>query len=516
MKINYKKYEIMLITILATTYIINYFLDYWRYSSQYIEDTFAYAFRAKHLHFNYTTNVLIPQILCVLAIYTSYLWPIPLIKSIAIRISKKEKINWLFLVSQLALVIVLLVSLIDVANHYAHTNLGTTINGFFGILGNYETNQAVLAKAFRATEILLVYSSFRLIVDLLIRTIEIRLSKQKFIVNRINESIVILFIFILIPSIAWSLGLINTSQSYLYTLYYIFFTPCIMVYMLENYWLLSIFRTAKLNFKFLGIIVLVPLVCTFLICKFLTNFEISYYWWMMSLAAQLAITTPISVYLFDIRKDRLSQLRDVERALHKSKTDLQFLRSQINPHFLFNTLNTIYGLAILERSVKTAEAVQKLGDMMRFMLEDNLLDFIPLKKEISYLKLYISLQKLRIEKTENIVIDEEIDISENDSQIIPMLLIPLVENAFKYGISLKEVSWIKIKLSVNKNNIEFELSNSLHLHKIKGIENQGFNIGLKNISERLELFYQDKFIFNQEATQNTFLIYLSIPSKPYY
>ncbi len=104
-----------------------------------------------------------------------------------------------------------------------------------------------------------------------------------------------------------------------------------------------------------------------------------------------------------------------------------------------------------------------LGDMMRFMLDDNHLDFIPLSNEISYLKNYIALQKLRIQDSDQINISEHITVDDCGYQISPMLLIPLVENAFKHGIDLNERSWISIELTCDKTGIYLKrVRNSLH------------------------------------------------------
>ena len=116
---------------------------------------------------------------------------------------------------------------------------------------------------------------------------------------------------------------------------------------------------------------------------------------LLSWGCKLLGVPPLSWVLFQQGKGRILQLRGLEKALSRSKADLQFLRSQINPHFLFNTLNTLYGTALLERAADTAGGIQKLGDMMRFMLHENNMDRIPMEREIEYLKNYIWLQKLR-------------------------------------------------------------------------------------------------------------------------
>src|SRR6202012_3792651 len=107
--------------------------------------------------------------------------------------------------------------------------------------------------------------------------------------------------------------------------------------------------------------------------------------------------TPFTWMVYWLRKDKILAMRGLETNLARSRADLEGLRSQINPHFLFNTLNTLYGMALSERAERTAEGIQTLGDMMRFMLRENTQDFIPLDRETHYLRSYISLQRLRIQ-----------------------------------------------------------------------------------------------------------------------
>jgi LytS/YehU family sensor histidine kinase len=194
----------------------------------------------------------------------------------------------------------------------------------------------------------------------------------------------------------------------------------------------------------------------------------------------------------------------------KSKTDLQFLRSQINPHFLFNVLNTLYGTALQENAMITAEGIQKLGDMMRFMLHENNLDFIEMHKEIEYLKNYIALQKLRTQSSPDIIIEDNISDQNCNRKIAPMLLIPLVENAFKHGISLKERSWIKINLECSQDQIVFEVHNSMHAKIDNDPEKERSGIGFKNVLERLKLIYGNRFQISVNGDGKEFFVKLAI------
>ena len=233
----------------------------------------------------------------------------------------------------------------------------------------------------------------------------------------------------------------------------------------------------------------------------------------MNWVIQLVVLTPITWMLYQQRKDKIRELRGAEIALSKSTADLKFLRSQINPHFLFNALNTLYGTALIDGSKRTANGIQMLGDMMRFMLDDNHLDFIPLSSEISYLQNYIALQKLRIQDSDEIDMNEEFIVDNCTHQIIPMLLIPFVENAFKHGIDINKKSWIKIALSCVDNRIHLNVRNSLHTADANDPERKHSGIGLKNVKERLKIFYEGRHELTYKSTEKEFIVELIIEPK---
>lgn len=229
---------------------------------------------------------------------------------------------------------------------------------------------------------------------------------------------------------------------------------------------------------------------------------------------QLFAITPISWFIYRWRKDSILRFRGLEIALDQSEADLHFLRSQINPHFLFNSLNTLYGTALQENAFRAAEGIQKLGDMMRFMLHENHQEKIPMYKEIEYLKNYIDLQKLRTQSSPDITIIADIDSTACDHMIAPMLLIPFVENAFKHGISLKDKSWVDIRLSCDPKGILFEVRNSVHIRKDSYPEKERSGVGMKNVVNRLRLIYPGKHEFFVNGNDREFFIQLLIePGK---
>lgn len=225
---------------------------------------------------------------------------------------------------------------------------------------------------------------------------------------------------------------------------------------------------------------------------------------------QLIITLPLAWYIYKSRLANSNQIFNLKRDLGKSDASLSFLQSQINPHFLFNALNTLYGTALQEKAERTGEGIQKLGDMMRFMLHENVQDKISLTRDVDYLENYIALQKLRTSRSADIVIDTQIDEQLNNLQITPMLLIPFVENAFKHGISLQQPSHIKITLQTKENTLYFDVHNSIYIKPDNDPEKLKSGIGLQNVKQRLALLYPNKHELIIRESAKEFFIHLTI------
>lgn len=228
---------------------------------------------------------------------------------------------------------------------------------------------------------------------------------------------------------------------------------------------------------------------------------------------QTACIVPLGIYLHKVRTKREVDLTNLQTELGTSNAGLQFLRSQINPHFLFNALNTLYGTALVENAERTGEGIQKLGDMMRFMLHENHQDKIALSREIDYLHNYIDLQNLRIALSPNIKIEIEIEDINDYYDIAPMLLIPFVENAYKHGISLKNNSWINVNLSKTGNTLNLDVRNSIHPEQENDPERYHSGTGLDNVKQRLELLYPQNHELVIRRNTQEFFIHLSIKLK---
>jgi LytS/YehU family sensor histidine kinase len=186
--------------------------------------------------------------------------------------------------------------------------------------------------------------------------------------------------------------------------------------------------------------------------------------------------------------------------------ELKFLKSQINPHFLFNCLNTIYSLAH-KHSVQTEHAIVKLSTIMRYMIYDSNEDKVQLHQELQYLEDYIDIQRLRM--PDDIVVDYAVQGNPAGLKIAPMLLVPFVENAFKHGISYAEPSFIAIALAIEKNEIRLVVENSRFRQRVA--EKGG--IGLQNVRKRLELLYADHHELEITESENQFIVDLKIVLK---
>ncbi|MUH35687.1 histidine kinase [Zobellia amurskyensis] len=193
-------------------------------------------------------------------------------------------------------------------------------------------------------------------------------------------------------------------------------------------------------------------------------------------------------YIFAIMLRVYTELQkneNLRKTVEKEKvqSELQFLKTQLNPHFLFNSLNTIYSLSV-KKSPDTSEAIINLSELMRYMIYEADKDTVPLNKEIEYIKSYVALQRLRLANSENVFLK----ISGDDTgKIIPSLLfISFIENAFKYGTDYDGKTSVKISLMIRENFIQLYVVNKIGKHKPKS-ESSG--VGLQNVKNRLNFLY---------------------------
>lgn len=197
-----------------------------------------------------------------------------------------------------------------------------------------------------------------------------------------------------------------------------------------------------------------------------------------------------------------------ESRLGKQQAELNYLKSQTNPHFLFNTLNNIYSLSRFKPDM-APDSIMRLSKILRFMLYETNVKFIPLEKEVKIISDYIDLEKLRYD--ESLSINFSYDIDDMKQALPPLLLIPLVENAFKHGASeTREHPYVDIQLTSRQQQLHFLVKNSTGPNLSEDIIKE--NIGLSNLRRQLELLYKD-YNLSVKREQSAFTVNLKINLK---
>ncbi len=213
----------------------------------------------------------------------------------------------------------------------------------------------------------------------------------------------------------------------------------------------------------------------------------------------------LSTALCIIGRWRTTEQRVVQAEADKAQAELSFLKAQINPHFLFNTLNNIYSLAI-SRSDLTALSILKLSNIMRHVTDEVTADKVRLDAELSFIRDYIDLQKLRLGQhtTVYFIIEGEA----GDKMIAPLILVPFIENVFKYGVSNHEPAPISIRISMANDRIDFFASNKVVATGVRSERAGG--IGISNTKQRLKHLYPEKHTLHISREEGFFTVQLSL------
>jgi len=190
------------------------------------------------------------------------------------------------------------------------------------------------------------------------------------------------------------------------------------------------------------------------------------------------------------------------------ETELKFLKSQINPHFLFNSLNNLYALT-LKKSDDAPEVVLRLSNILRYVLYETGEGEVPLQKEIQYIKDYIDLEKIRLGNRVDIRFESEGDTS--NKVIEPMLFLTFVENSFKHGAAAAiEKGWVDIRLNATVDKIQFKISNSVNATSPAELASNPGGIGLENLQKRLNLLYPGKYTLDLIESDSSFTVDLTL------
>jgi hypothetical protein len=188
------------------------------------------------------------------------------------------------------------------------------------------------------------------------------------------------------------------------------------------------------------------------------------------------------------------KLKETEGA--RAKAELYNLRSQINPHFLLNTLNNIYALTAIDTQ-RAQDAIQQLSKMMRHMLYDNLDNEVKLTDEIQFIENYINLMKIRLPEDTDVTFHRQVILP--GIKIAPLIFISLIENAFKHGISTTEPSFVHISITATEHDVTFQIENSNHPKTTE--DRSGHGIGLNQVQRRLELAYPDRYTWEKKVNE---------------
>lgn len=516
MHIRWRTHEKILITLLAIYILLIYIFRLYNIPVDVKSDLYAIPFTEQGKPFNYYKNILLPQIIILLLQYACYWW----LTFTVIRFFRPvEKPLAKIVMPVIQLVMIILI-------------LGPASNFLYYLLSPHSSHPGILispirltpyplpgpfASWVRASLLVAFFTLYLLARERIIRRLEHPGPGSNYRITMINRfTTLLVFYLCLFPFVHYLAGPAAPGESInaLISLYAII-VPCLVLFgAMAIYWLYPTkFPTASFNAKGLISLLVLSSLCSLPATLLEEGWEFSAF--VIIWIIQLLLIAPLAWMIYLQRRDRLLELMGIknelvrsETELTKSKTDLVMLRAQINPHFLFNALNTLYGTALTEKATGTSRGIQMLGDMMRFMLHDNQSESIPLKKEIEYLKNFIALQRLRIPVNAGIEIhDALIEEDAEGIQIEPMILIPFVENAFKHGISFESPSWIAIRLTLQSRDLYFEVRNSFHERK-QNSEQTG--TGLANVRERLAWKYPVNHELTIHQTGKEFQIILKI------
>lgn len=224
----------------------------------------------------------------------------------------------------------------------------------------------------------------------------------------------------------------------------------------------------------------------------------------------VAVTLFIVIFIAMLRfaKDWFEfEAKKKEIENEKLTAELTFLKEQINPHFLFNTLNNLYYLAFTQ-SPNTTEVIAKLSQMMRYMIYDSNYPLVPLTKEIEYMENYISLERLRLNNT--IPIELNVTGDTVPARIAPLIFITFLENAFKHGVGTNQPdAWVKVSVAVSNGECMYVVENSKHPGVRKTVEEKK-GIGLQNVQRRLELSYPGNYELNVKDLPDRYRVELKL------
>ena len=329
--------------------------------------------------------------------------------------------------------------------------------------------------------------------------------------NRISLYIDLLFCLVIIPLVIMLLpvdrwittntAFLFTLVAYVYILYFVYRKVCLpKLFMRKKYFSIAFILTI--------LIAVTELLTYFPIPAERITDDVRQMAARMSLRTQtiwffFLVVTGFSLAIeltFELFRQILSR-QEIEA--EKNKAELALYKAQINPHFLFNTLNTLYAL-VLSGSDKTESAFVKFSDILRYMYSQSGSDLIPAERELEYIRQYVDLQKLRLNS--HTKVDLNIEITNRQVLIPPMILITFVENAFKYGTSSDTDCIIYIFISLNEERLLMKTENDI----MRRCEEGECGIGIENCRKRLDLLYPERYTLQTGEVNGRYNTFLTI------
>ncbi|WP_228420675.1 sensor histidine kinase [Chryseobacterium arachidis] len=201
------------------------------------------------------------------------------------------------------------------------------------------------------------------------------------------------------------------------------------------------------------------------------------------------------------------QKQTLDLKLQNLNIEKDFLKAQLNPHFLFNTLNNLYGL-VVKKDPSAPEAIINISDLMAYTLYESNTEKVPVQKEIDFIQNYFYLERMRYSADKDITLEISVEDDIDNIQIAPLLSFTFIENAFKYGLKSAENNFLKISIDIVNNIFYFAIENNKEKNSVKKTSFGG--IGVKNVEKRLNLIYPDNHELITEDRESSFFVSLSI------
>jgi hypothetical protein len=288
----------------------------------------------------------------------------------------------------------------------------------------------------------------------------------------------------------------------------------------NNYWLIPRYLVAQRNYLAYGglFLLLVGLhwfldrswMLLWVFSEFMEDLGYNFYFfYYLPNVQNLFIFISVMLFAAVIRFSRIwyeTESAARQLAAEKQATELAFLKAQVNPHFLFNTLNSLYALAVEKNQEELSQSIASLAGLMRYLTYESNAEKVPLRREIDQIGGFIEIQHLRLSDDDDVIISLNTQGELEGKMIAPAILIPFVENALKHGIDVTQRSMVKIEVQVEGNTLHFSTKNTKQTST--SLNQEG--VGLENVRKRLALLYPDKHTLRIVDENDYFSVHLSL------